>query len=143
AAGVTSQTVTILVNGDRTKEPDETFYVNLSNPVSAVITDSQGVGTILNDDPGGNTQAPTAGVPNSGSTTDAAALLAVTSTPTLGNPSAPAASGHSRQLPAALVDRVFATIPGEKREAISYHTKPRGVEPPRLTSILEDDIVLT
>src|SRR5262249_16012464 len=60
AAGVTSQTVTILVNGDRTKEPDETFYVNLSNAVSALITDSQGVGTILNDDPGGNGQAPTA-----------------------------------------------------------------------------------
>jgi hypothetical protein len=54
AAGVTSQTVTILVNGDRTKESDETFYLNLSNAVSALITDSQGASTILNDDGGGN-----------------------------------------------------------------------------------------
>jgi hypothetical protein len=143
AAGVTSQTVTILVNGDRRKEPDETFYVNLSNAVSGLITDSQGVGTILNDDPGGNDQAPTAGAPNSGNTTDAAALRAVTSLPTAGNPSAPAASGHSRQLPAALVDRVFATIPSEKREAISYHATPRRVEAPPLKSIIEDDLVWT
>jgi hypothetical protein len=113
----------------------------LSNPVSALITDSQGVGTILNDDKGGKAKASTAAAPNSGRTTDAAALRAVTSTPTLGKPSAPAASGQSRQLTAALVDRVFATIPGEKREAISVHAKPRRVEPPPLKSILEDDIV--
>ena len=31
-------------------EPDETFFVNLSNPVGATILDGQGHGTIINDD---------------------------------------------------------------------------------------------
>jgi hypothetical protein len=38
------------VNGDTTTEPDETFVVNLSTPVNVTIADSQGQGTILNDD---------------------------------------------------------------------------------------------
>ena len=49
-AGTTSKTVTVSVNGDKTVEPNETFFVNLSGPTSAAITDSQGVGTIVNDD---------------------------------------------------------------------------------------------
>jgi hemoglobin-like flavoprotein len=49
-AGQTSKTITVLVNGDTTNEPDETFFVNLSNASSATITKSQGVGTIVNDD---------------------------------------------------------------------------------------------
>jgi uncharacterized repeat protein (TIGR02543 family) len=48
--GETSKTITIQVNGDTTYEADETFYVNLSNASGAVITDAQGLGTILNDD---------------------------------------------------------------------------------------------
>jgi archaellum component FlaG (FlaF/FlaG flagellin family) len=51
APGVTSQPVTVLVNGDTTVEPDETFAVNLSNAIgNATITDSQGTGVIVNDD---------------------------------------------------------------------------------------------
>ena len=51
APGVTSQTVTVQVNGDTTVEPNETFNVNLSNATgNATITDAQGVGTIVNDD---------------------------------------------------------------------------------------------
>ncbi|GEM_PF-6934202 len=42
--------VRIDVVGDKVYEPTEYFYVNLSHPVYT-ITDSQGVGTILNDDP--------------------------------------------------------------------------------------------
>jgi hypothetical protein len=50
-AGTTSAKFTILVNGDKAKEPDETFFVNLSAPSSyAVIDDPQGIGTILDDD---------------------------------------------------------------------------------------------
>ncbi len=41
---------TITVNGDLTDEPDETFFVNLSNPVNATIDAETGQGTILNDD---------------------------------------------------------------------------------------------
>ncbi|MEM8828799.1 MAG: SdrD B-like domain-containing protein [Cyanobacteria bacterium P01_G01_bin.19] len=50
APGETSKTITVTVNGDTPVEPDETFNVNLSNPTNASISDSQGVGTILNDD---------------------------------------------------------------------------------------------
>ena len=42
--------VTVLVNGDTTIEPDETFTVRLSNAVGATITDADGTGTIVNDD---------------------------------------------------------------------------------------------
>jgi hypothetical protein len=52
APGETSKTVTVLVNGDRVGEPNETFTVNLSGATDgAVITDSQGVGTIADDEP--------------------------------------------------------------------------------------------
>jgi Ca2+-binding RTX toxin-like protein len=48
--GETTKTVTVLANGDVAVEPDETFFVNLSNPTNATIADGQGQGTILNDD---------------------------------------------------------------------------------------------
>ena len=50
AAGQTSRTVTVYVNGDTKRETDNTFFVNLTNPVNAVIGDGQGLGTIRNDD---------------------------------------------------------------------------------------------
>jgi HYR domain-containing protein/Calx-beta domain-containing protein len=48
--GVTQLPFSVNVNGDTTAEADETFFVNLSNAVNATIADSQGQGTILNDD---------------------------------------------------------------------------------------------
>ena len=51
AAGDLAKTVTVLVNGDIAAEPNETFYVNLSSPLGGTLADSQGVGTIQNDDP--------------------------------------------------------------------------------------------
>jgi large repetitive protein len=51
APGVTTRTVTIQVVGNSVPEPNETFFVNLSNPSpNAYLGDAQGVGTILNDD---------------------------------------------------------------------------------------------
>ncbi len=47
---VTEQTITVAVNGDVIEEPDETFFLNLSNAVNATISDGQAVGTIINDD---------------------------------------------------------------------------------------------
>lgn len=46
----TSQTFAVTINGDGTVEPNETFTVNLSSVVGAVIADAQGSGTIINDD---------------------------------------------------------------------------------------------
>ncbi|MBD9402135.1 autotransporter domain-containing protein [Comamonas sp. CMM02] len=56
--GQTTQTVTVQVNGDTTVEPDETFFVSLSNPVSAMIARAQGVGIIFNDDSASSVSAP-------------------------------------------------------------------------------------
>jgi hypothetical protein len=50
-AGQTTGTITVLVNGDRLGEPNETFFVNLSSPTNATISDGQGMGTILDDEP--------------------------------------------------------------------------------------------
>ena len=50
APGQTRQTVTVNGRGNTTVEPNETFAVNLSAASGATIFDSQGVGTILNDD---------------------------------------------------------------------------------------------
>ena len=50
AAGQTTRTFTVNVNGDVTDELDETFTVTLSTPVNATILDGQGVGTITDDD---------------------------------------------------------------------------------------------
>ena len=49
-ADQTTETFTVLVNGDTDIELDETFTVTLSLPVGLVITDGTGIGTILNDD---------------------------------------------------------------------------------------------
>ena len=51
APGSTSVTFSVPVGGDNTDEPDETFFVNLSDPHDAVIADGQGLGTILDNDP--------------------------------------------------------------------------------------------
>lgn len=51
-AGQTSKTVSVSVRGDRTVEPDETFFLNLSNATNATIADAQGIGTITNDEEG-------------------------------------------------------------------------------------------
>ena len=49
--GQLSKTVTVTVRGDTKFEPDENFFVNLSNVnANATISDGQGVGTIVNDD---------------------------------------------------------------------------------------------
>ena len=49
--GQTSKQVTVLVNGDLLDEANETYFVNLSNPSNATISDGQGVGTISDNDP--------------------------------------------------------------------------------------------
>jgi hypothetical protein len=50
AAGRTTATLNVAIAGDTSIELDETFFVNLSSSVNAVISDSQAVGVITNDD---------------------------------------------------------------------------------------------
>ena len=49
-AGDVSEPVDVTINGDAVFEFDETFVVDLSNPVDATMGDPQGEGTISNDD---------------------------------------------------------------------------------------------
>ena len=50
AAGATTYSFSVTVNGDTNVEPNESFFVNLSSPGGATIADGQGVGTIVSDD---------------------------------------------------------------------------------------------
>lgn len=50
--GFQSVTFNVLVNGDVTFEPDETFTVKVSNVVGVAVVDAEGLGTIVNDDAG-------------------------------------------------------------------------------------------
>lgn len=45
-----SVAVTVPIFSDELSESNETFTVNLSNPNNAIITDGQGIGTIIDDD---------------------------------------------------------------------------------------------
>lgn len=49
-AGSSSYTFDVVINGDLDVEPNETFFVNLTNVTNANVTDTQGLGTITNDD---------------------------------------------------------------------------------------------
>jgi probable HAF family extracellular repeat protein len=49
-AGETTRSVIVSVIGDRTREGDETFTVNLSGATGATIFDASGTGVIRNDD---------------------------------------------------------------------------------------------
>lgn len=44
--GQTTQTITVTVIGDPMPDPNETFYLNLSNAINAWLANPQGVGTI-------------------------------------------------------------------------------------------------
>src|SRR5206468_10974967 len=60
APGVATQNVAVVVNGDPTPEPDETFVVTLSSPTNAGLGTAQGTGTIMKDDPAPELHAPSA-----------------------------------------------------------------------------------
>ena len=50
STGPTLQTVTVLVNGDTTFEPNEVFTLHLFNATNALILEDDGVGLVYNDD---------------------------------------------------------------------------------------------
>ena len=49
-AGSSRGVIRVTVNGDTTIEPNETFYVDLTNPTNASFQKARGIGTIKNDD---------------------------------------------------------------------------------------------
>jgi uncharacterized delta-60 repeat protein len=53
--GATTRTISVTVVGDGNVEPDESFFVNLTNPQNVTIARAQGQAVIINDDnSGGN-----------------------------------------------------------------------------------------
>ena len=48
--GTTARTVTVEVIADTTPETEENFFVELSNPINAVLADARGQATIVDDD---------------------------------------------------------------------------------------------
>ncbi|MGH9799408.1 MAG: nuclease, partial [Blastocatellia bacterium] len=50
AAGNSTFSFNVTVNGDTTVEPNESFFVNVTNVTGATVGDGQGLGTINNDD---------------------------------------------------------------------------------------------
>jgi hypothetical protein len=82
AAGETTKTVSIAVNGEATVEPNETFAVTLSGATGATIADASGQGTIVNDDVAPPPPLPTLSIDdvsvNEGSAGTSTATLTVT-----------------------------------------------------------------
>jgi len=56
--GETSRQFSVPITVDTAAEPEESFFVELSNPENASIADVQGVGTIVDDDPLGPPAGP-------------------------------------------------------------------------------------
>src|SRR5207244_3135406 len=48
--GQTRKTIGVVIYGNTINEADETFFLNLGNPVNGILIRSEAVGTILNDD---------------------------------------------------------------------------------------------
>jgi probable HAF family extracellular repeat protein len=68
-AGQTSKTISVLVNGDRDGELNETFMVNVGVAAgNAMLGDSQGAGTIVDDEPRVNITSVTKNEGQSGTT---------------------------------------------------------------------------
>ncbi|MEX0674439.1 MAG: ExeM/NucH family extracellular endonuclease [Gaiellaceae bacterium] len=68
-AGSSSYSFTVDVNGDTNGEPDESFFVNVTNVSGADVQDGQGLGTIINDDVCGLPYTPIYEIQGSGSAT--------------------------------------------------------------------------
>lgn len=48
--GQTTNNIVVPIFADQLSESDETFTINLNNPNNVIITDAQGIGTIIDDD---------------------------------------------------------------------------------------------
>jgi hypothetical protein len=73
ASGVTTQTIQISTLQDSLVEGNETFYVNLSAPSGgATISDSQGLGTIIDDDGGSGCSGVSFTIGSNGAVTEGA-----------------------------------------------------------------------
>ena len=94
APGQVSKTVDVLVEGDAKDEFDETFSVDLTNPVGVAVADGTGVGTIVDDD-----AAPLVSIDDVAVTEGDAGTTTATFTVSLSAPSGKPIAVDSRQRP--------------------------------------------
>jgi hypothetical protein len=130
--GTTTQTISVTVNGDTLNEPDETVLMNLSNPTNATIADTQGVGTITNDDP-----LPTISIDDVTATEGNAGTKGFTFTVTLS-----AASGQTVTVSYATADGTTnpATAGNDYTSTSGTLTFPPGVTSRQITVSVAGDI---
>ncbi|MET0655408.1 MAG: Calx-beta domain-containing protein, partial [Pseudoxanthomonas sp.] len=83
AAGQTSRTFAVTINGDRQREPNETFAVNVSGISGATAGDVQATGTIVSDDKR-LMSSPAPASPGTGSTAQASQPARAAPAPTSG-----------------------------------------------------------
>src|SRR5439155_982654 len=122
APGQTSQTITVAVNGDNVVEPDEAFFVNLSDPSGALIEEAQGLGTILKDDP-----PPSLGINDVSLSEGKAGTTNAVCMVSLSNPSAPTVTvSYATADDTALAGRAYAAgrashlfAPGQTSQTIT------------------------
>ncbi|MFN8523892.1 MAG: Calx-beta domain-containing protein [Chloroflexota bacterium] len=109
--------VTVLVNGDLTVEPDETFTVTLSAPTNATISTATATGTILNDDSAGSVafSSPAYSAPESAGT----ANITISRAPAAASASARAAGTVAAQGLSSLTVN-FATSDGTATAPSDY-----------------------
>jgi len=81
AAGETSKTITVSIQGDENDEANEDFFVNLSGAFGAEIIDGQGRATIVDDDTAGFTMTPVTDLVTSESGATRKLNVALTSEP--------------------------------------------------------------
>lgn len=165
APGETEQTVTVDVLGDTLPEPDETFFVGLTDPQGSHVADGRGQGTIRNDDgasptlsvadvavaegTGGQTAVELAAVLSAPAGTDVVFDYA-TADGTATQPADYAAAQGSVTIPAGETRATF-TLAVEGDSAIEPDEtfavellRPRGAQPARLSAavtITDDDNV--
>jgi outer membrane biosynthesis protein TonB len=111
-------TLTVIVNGDATAEPDETFTVRLSNPVNATVSNAIGTGTITNDDAQPATPTPT---PTTTPTPTPTVTPIATPTPTVTPTPSPSATAS----PSASVPPASPTPTVPPSQAINLSTRMR------------------
>ena len=99
--GNTTYSFTVLVNGDTTVEPNETFFVNVTNVVGATVVDDQGQGTIVNDDVAPPTLSTISAIQGSGISSP---LTPGSSVTTQGVVTALSSNGYFLQTPDASAD---------------------------------------
>lgn len=127
APGETSKTITVDVQGDAMFEADETLFVNLSDPLNAIVLDPQGQGTIANDD-----SSPTVRISDASKAEGDAGLAGAVFDVTLSNPSSQvvsvryATADGSAIAPEDYVAVALSTLtfaPGEVSKSISINLK--------------------